>query len=289
MVLVAGAEKNLLACLTMDRQGIGRHGTPPLLEKETGTTSRSHSMVDFESRAKALKELPPLRQIWTVKHTSGHCGVGKKMKQWRFWKTDKCPCCHRREDHVHVNRCLAASNVWKEKVDDLDQWLNQQGTEPYVRLLIVTALKAWQDGTPMTYTPIQAPLWESQQQIGWASFAMGWISVQWSVVQDEFYKSIGRKNTGRRWAKELIKKLWGISWDMWEHRNGILHDSENLRRSLDLNQDIAAHYQSSPQLLPAAEQHWFQLPLQELQRKSVQHKRLWVASVEAAVAFSSTT
>jgi len=29
----------------------------------------------------------------------------------------------------------------------------------------------------------------------------------------------------KRWIAELIKKLWNVSWDMWAHCNGILHNS----------------------------------------------------------------
>jgi len=25
---------------------------------------------------------------------------------------------------------------------------------------------------------------------------------------------------------ELIKKLWAISWDMWQHRNSMLHEAQ---------------------------------------------------------------
>ena len=75
---------------------------------------------------------------------------------------------------------------------------------------------------------------------------------------------------------------------MWEHRNGILHQGENLRRSQDLDSRIAEHFRISQPLLPLSEQHWFRLPLHDVQRKSVHQKRLWVASVDAAVTYFSS-
>jgi hypothetical protein len=34
---------------------------------------------------------------------------------------------------------------------------------------------------------------------------------------------------GRQWTIELIKKLLNIAWDLWEHCNGIVHDTKVLR------------------------------------------------------------
>jgi hypothetical protein len=41
------------------------------------------------------------------------------------------------------------------------------------------------------------------------------------------YINIGERKTGKRWISSLIKKLWEIAWDLWEHRNGVLHDKIN--------------------------------------------------------------
>ena len=155
--------------------------------KKKRVLPQDHLCVDFESREKALRTLPPLWQIWTVKHTSGHCGVGKKMKLWKFWKTDLCPRCDQPEDHVHVNRCPAATDIWQSKLEELEEWMKKQGTAPYIRHLLVGALRQWHDDAPFSCTPIQREIWESQQSIGWQSFLMGWVSVHWSLAQDEFY------------------------------------------------------------------------------------------------------
>jgi hypothetical protein len=37
----------------------------------------------------------------------------------------------------------------------------------------------------------------------------------------------------------LIKKLWTASWDMWEHRNGILHNTPNT--VTELREDLVDH------------------------------------------------
>jgi hypothetical protein len=37
---------------------------------------------------------------------------------------------------------------------------------------------------------------------------------------------------------ELIKKLWGVAWDLWEHRNGILHKKETQIQNHLLSQEL---------------------------------------------------
>ncbi len=46
---------------------------------------------------------------------------------------------------------------------------------------------------------------------------------------------------GWRWAEALIKKLWEVSWDQWEHRNVVLHeeeDEEYQEKELTLNMEM---------------------------------------------------
>jgi|NOAtaT_6_FD_contig_81_301931_length_1652_multi_2_in_0_out_0_3 hypothetical protein len=66
-----------------------------------------------------------------------------------------------------------------------------------------------------------------QSDIGWNLLLEGWIAYEREFLQSSHYALIGSRKSGRRWLIQVIKKLWLVSWDMWEHRNGILHDSDN--------------------------------------------------------------
>jgi hypothetical protein len=41
------------------------------------------------------------------------------------------------------------------------------------------------------------------------------VTVEWTKARMD-----KRINKSKRWIMTLIKKLWEISWNMWEHRNG---------------------------------------------------------------------
>jgi hypothetical protein len=53
------------------------------------------------------------------------------------------------------------------------------------------------------------------------------------------------QNTGKQWAKKLIIQLFNISWDMWEHRNGIKFNTmtpAKIRETIELNRQIEQEF-----------------------------------------------
>jgi hypothetical protein len=56
----------------------------------------------------------------------------------------------------------------------------------------------------------------------------GNISVLWQQIQAQYFREIGKQNSGLWWTSALIQNIWKVAWYQWEHRNAILHNSENL-------------------------------------------------------------
>ena len=81
------------------------------------------------------------------------------------------------------------------------------------------------NSTPFLALQIQTKALFDQQNIGWYPFLLGHVSIHWRSVQQAYYTWIGHRNTGKKWVKQLILQLFNISWDMWEHRNGIKHNT----------------------------------------------------------------
>ena len=74
------------------------------------------------------------------------------------------------------------------------------------------------EGTPEVITAIQ-----HQDKIGWWSFLLGRIHKDFASIQDQHYAQGSSQKKGRPWLTRLIRQVWDISFDMWEHRNKILH------------------------------------------------------------------
>jgi hypothetical protein len=47
------------------------------------------------------------------------------------------------------------------------------------------------------------------------------------------------RRTGLRWLTALIQKLWDVAWDMWDHRNRVLHQEHSVARDLQIQDEFA--------------------------------------------------
>jgi hypothetical protein len=54
-------------------------------------------------------------------------------------------------------------------------------------------------------------------------------------MQQQYLDCLGRRETEKRWLIALMVKLLNISWDMWDHRNKILHVSSHLWNMLKVH------------------------------------------------------
>jgi hypothetical protein len=66
-----------------------------------------------------------------------------------------------------------------------------------------------------------------QDAVGWQAFLEGSVLHAWAAKQQEYYNWIKRCYTGKRSITTLIKKLWEISWNMLEQRNGEVNNPES--------------------------------------------------------------
>jgi hypothetical protein len=84
-----------------------------------------------------------------------------------------------------------------------------------------------------------------------------------SYIKIGIYASIQSPRTGKRWATELIKKVWTVAWDQWEHRNAKLNDQDNLVHQevlRKLGNITTQAYQKYQPLLPSMDQHVLHSP-----------------------------
>jgi hypothetical protein len=248
-------------------------------------------LVDWPLIGFAMKQAPRSRRAFVTKHTCGMCGVGKFMKRWKEWEEDICPRCGEQEDAPHVWRCKGpgTAEIWNKSLQELETLLHQLDTDPTLTYIILVHLRGWWSGENVTYIPPREfqDLLHDQQTIGWRRFFKGWFAYSWAEMQQRYYNLLWSSRTGRRWASAIVLKLCNIAWDMWEHRNGILHETENLvtrAMQTQLNAKVTRVYLNlSSQLLWHNDCHLVNLPLQELIRKDNNYKATWLSVAEPAL------
>ena len=160
------------------------------------------------------------------------CGVGKFMKRWKQRQDDSCPRCGKKEDSAHVWQCQGegVAGIWDKALMDLESWLTKMATDPDIKYAILSHLKSWREGHPLPSTNpfLLEEILHCQARIGWRRFFEGWLVREWTTSQQAYYKISKSLRSGRRWTIELIKKLWDVTRDLWEHRNNILHKTQNV-------------------------------------------------------------
>jgi hypothetical protein len=78
-----------------------------------------------------------------------------------------------------------------------------------------------------------------------------------------------------------------VAWDLWELRNGLLHDhqtSPDQGEGLGLTNKMLCHlYQASYNKVSREDLQLFKLPLSTICNKDIKHKKQWITQVRAAV------
>jgi hypothetical protein len=253
-------------------------------ENKSAKNSHLYNLTDLEALGKALSSIDLNRRIFILKHATGFCGVGKIMERNMQRETASCPRCGKLEDTHHVIQCSGsgAQEVWEQSLLQLEKWMSDRGTDPALASQLLAFLNSWhsQDISPRlsNYTI-------AQSLIGWHNAFEGWLAADISNAQQYFYSASRSLRTGRRWLIELIKKLWGIAWDMWEHRNGILHQQDNEVTRISthrLHVRVSDAYQLLRTMaLPAADYHLIQTPLRTLKKKHTDYIKAWLVQAKA--------
>jgi hypothetical protein len=84
----------------------------------------------------------------------------------------------------------------------------------------------------------------------WQSFFEGAPALGWSGYMDLYYNSIRSNRNGHCWLSSIIKKLWNIAWDLWEHRNRVAHEKTDGLTAALLQQDVQNEFQKGNASLP---------------------------------------
>ena len=126
---------------------------------------------------------------------------------------------------------------------------------------------------------------QAQNELGVWNLLMGRIHHSFEDLQNKHYKKKKSRRSGLRWTTAIIKKLFDVSWDMWEHRNGILHAIPDRHfRADDLeeaNQDIDTEWNRGKAGL-LIQDHFLFRSRNAVNDRNLEKKWEWLTSVREA-------
>ena len=124
---------------------------------------------------------------------------------------------------------------------------------------------------------------QNQEAIGWQAFFEGYLACDWAATQQTYYDWVGSRRTGRRWATEIIKKLWNIAWDLWEHRNGYVHSAlQPTTKIVQMVKAIRQEFQLGSAMLAVGDQPLFSKSINQLLQSPYEVQKAWIDLVQVA-------
>jgi hypothetical protein len=247
--------------------------------------------VHWDGIHHAMAEFSQARRTFITKHTTGMTGVGKFMKRWKQRASADCPRCGMMEDAAHVWICQGpgVKEAWSATLDGLAKWMDSVDTDPDISDAILHYLNSWRLDLDSSYVPpfFLREAIDQQKSMGWNLMLEGWMAAEWELVQQAYYTFLKSRRTGKRWLISIIKKLWQVAWDLWDHRNKVLHESENSvmqshQRRLD--HLVTDTYQRlSTYVIARSDQYLTRLPLPQLLVKECEYKKAWLMQADAAL------
>ena len=167
----------------------------------------------------------------------------------------------------------------------------EKKTCPDLRELIIHMLDRWRLGLEVTNLTSTCQfewcedVFDAQKTIGWRQMMGGCLSIEWARAQDIYFKWMGIRRTGKRWVISLIKRLWEISWDIWDDRNRVLHNTPlaaDLSGAASLDKAIREEIQLGYEGLPAPVRSQFPRDIEKLLKASLIQRKSWLVLVRAS-------
>jgi hypothetical protein len=227
-----------------------------------------------------------------TKQVSGHCGVGKMMKRWKFWDNSKCHSCDEpNEDTCHILYCLHEDcrRAWDEAVVGLDEWMTSVDTDPLIQYCIVSALRARDPNTifhAYTNSPRTYAVAAEQDHIGWLHFIKGRVSRHWQLLQDEYYWSIASKCTSRSWTEGLVSDILSLVHKQWIACNAIVHARNErglkVREGQELALAIKTQFRLDVEGLLPQDCHLITHGKESVEQMTATGQKTWLQSIQIA-------
>lgn len=247
--------------------------------------------IDWSSLNTGINGLPSTRKRWLSKWMSGYCGIGVKMKQWKFQPHDLCPRCQQPHETInHVLQCphVEAKHLWNTSIDTLEVWLGNH-TSADITMAICGSLRAWHDRTPFpaiqTGNTALTRALNLQDKMGWDSFIDGFQAIHWRTAHQLYLDQSQSQKSSMKWKSIVQRKIWQIAWEMWEHRNSVLHNNDASTHRIDaeeLTSEIRDEHQRGSVGLSFRHRYLFSYSLQRMLQLSVEDKKQWLTSVYIA-------
>ena len=266
-----------------------------LIEKRQYTED-SFKSIDWIAIEKAAESMSTRRRIWLTKFVSGFCATGSVMKKRKLWDDELCPlcgCCKETTDHIIQCTDERSRLQYQKSIKKFITYLKKSHTDPTIISIFenatITAIPTrFKLRVPAYETdPDYAIAADEQDAIGWKNLFKGHISKKWAHLQMKHYSRMySNPPSLHHWSKNVILRLYDIAYDMWDHRNNIVHDNFeetlNKKESDALRQNVIEEYNKGSQRILRSHRYLYKASLNTILERTVLEKKYWLMTVQAS-------
>ena len=287
--IVSSAEKEILTNLA--REPLQKYW----LDKcEIGGPYRQ--LINWKSFRSATGRIPLHRQHFITNWMSRMTLVGSTARVRKIGHQYRCPRCNAwNETHAHVITCIQpqARRLRNTLLDSLKIWFQTNDTHPEIASNLYTILYEWSRRPssfrlPFIYTAdnILMRTIRNQHDVGWYNMLLGMQLQGWADIQDSYYRSIPNcQKTGNSWASKLQFELWGIVWDMWQHRQEVRREAptaDDIVMQEEAREAAISELRTGLGPLPPLYTIYFSISRVKLLEKSSTDLRAWLRVIRGA-------
>jgi hypothetical protein len=263
-------------------------------QRRRNMSPQAQLSIDWNLVQIAMKRIPHARKLFIIKHISNRSATGIQMQRRKVRHIDNCPRCqqpHENNDHILQCQQLGAQEQWIQSLQNLEINLCRLQAPPNLPTALISLLDSWRNKQRFQVNPawdtVTRSMIKAQQLIGGKLTLEGCIHSSWKDTMHQYLSGLSSKVNGERFVTSIIKHLWQIAWDMWDHRNKVLHESDTNEALLGItaiNSHITDMYRAGTHpLMTPDEKILFHPPLESLLRLRPTSKQAWVATVKASL------
>jgi hypothetical protein len=123
---------------------------------------------------------------------------------------------------------------------------------------------------------------DAQDKVGWQAMLEGLPVHGWAEVQHRYLVWRKKRRTGKRWLSSIIQKLWDVAWDLWDHRNRILHDTDTNLAAQQQRREIEEEYSRGSSTVTQEAKRLFQPGLVRLLALPPSAMNAWLIRIRSA-------
>ena len=149
------------------------------------------------------------------------------MKKMGYWKDDLCPCCKQVAEtcttHLFLCQDNSIATLREKEFRDILQWLQTVETSPTLIHIITSFWHGKHPNLKIDDSWTYRTVYTTMRELGVSGMWRGLLPINTVELQHQYYKLIGSRKCGSKWATEFVGRMLRATHRLWLQRNQILH------------------------------------------------------------------